>query len=184
MATGASRDLRVFIAALKDVSATAPATMRRELRSAAGVVATEARKISEQHSTSIPPTIRTSVQPSRGRAAVLAGGKGVTRGLARRMFAAPYGTEASERAYAAMQREQAGNVLAGLYEYGNKGSRPSDYGTFRHPVLGDMEVWVNQQRWAFLHPAAEHKGPELEAQMVAVIERWVRVLAGYRAGQL
>ncbi|MGH2875000.1 MAG: hypothetical protein ACRDNS_02165 [Trebonia sp.] len=179
MPTPVSSDLRMFIASVREVGATAPATLRRELRSAASMVAAEARRISSEHSTTIPATIRTSVQPSRGRAAVLAGGKGATHGLARRMFTAGYGTARAERAYAGMQREAAGNVIAGLYEYGNKDRGPHAT-TFRHPTFGDREDWQEQPRYPFLQPAAQHKAAEWVAQTSAVVERWVRVIADSR----
>ncbi len=41
--------------------------------------------------------------------------------------------------------------IGGLFELGNKGSRRKD--TFRHPVFGDRDVWVNQPMHPYLYPA-------------------------------
>ena len=176
MADLASEQLRVFIAQLKEVGPQVPVAARRALKGAGEVVAAEAKRIVSEHSTSIPPTVRTGFR--RGSVTVMAGGMGSTRGLARQMFTAGYGTPQADRAQRAMQREAGGNALAGLYEYGNRGSAGAGRsGTFRHPVFGH-DTWVVQSRWPFLEPALHNKAPEVEAEIVRVVERYLMVLEG------
>ena len=47
-----------------------------------------------------------------------------------------------------------GGPITGLLEDGNKGSGGAG-GTFRHPVFGNPEVWVNQPMHPYLRPAVE-----------------------------
>lgn len=42
--------------------------------------------------------------------------------------------------------------LAALYELGNRGGKRTSP-TFRHPVFGNRDVWVEQPRYRFLAPA-------------------------------
>jgi len=119
------------------------------------LIAKDAKVIAGEHSTSIPPTIKTTVRGMR--VGVQAGGKG----NARAAFSGSYGTTASNRA---MRKAEEGVALAGLYELGNKGGTAQVTGTFRHPVFGNREAWVNQPRYAFLVPAA--KKNEVKAQIL------------------
>lgn len=42
--------------------------------------------------------------------------------------------------------------------------------TFRHPVYGDREVWVSQEKRPFLFPAAEAKGDEVTGLVRAALD--------------
>lgn len=43
-------------------------------------------------------------------------------------------------------------------------------GTFRHPVFGNDQVWVNQAARPFLTPAAEASYPQVEAEVVRAVD--------------
>lgn len=49
-------------------------------------------------------------------------------------------------------------------------------GTFRHPVMGDMDVWVNQEAHPFLHPAAEAQSEALAAKVDVAIDEAIKAL--------
>lgn len=144
-------DLKAFIRALRKASPTAARGMRTRMRAAGAIVATEAKAIASQHSDSIPPTIHTTVY---GASVAVRAGKGV--------------------------------ALAAIYELGNKGSGGRDDGSFRHPVfeqgddglLQETDAWVDQDRWAFLKPAAEAKGVELEAEIMKLADEVADVITG------
>jgi hypothetical protein len=59
-------------------------------------------------------------------------------------------------------------VLAGLFEMGNKGS--SGGGTFRHPVFGNQDVWVNQKMHPFLSKALADKEEAAVALILDALE--------------
>lgn len=61
-----------------------------------------------------------------------------------------------------------GVPLAGLFELGNKGSRNSE--TFRHPVFGNRDVWVNQSMHPFLAAAFQDKFSMVEEEIGAALE--------------
>lgn len=42
--------------------------------------------------------------------------------------------------------------------------------TFRHPVYGDREVWVSQEKRSFLFPAAEAKGEQVTGLVRAALD--------------
>ncbi len=48
--------------------------------------------------------------------------------------------------------------LAGLWEMGNQRSSRDDT-TFRHPVFGDKNTWVEQPKWPFFSMALKHLEP-------------------------
>ncbi|MGH3097896.1 MAG: HK97 gp10 family phage protein [Streptosporangiales bacterium] len=52
-------------------------------------------------------------------------------------------------------------------------------GTFRHPVFGDREVWVNQKARPFLFPAVEAAGPHVREVVSDAISDAAR-LHGFR----
>jgi hypothetical protein len=49
-------------------------------------------------------------------------------------------------------------------------------GDFRHPVMGDMDVWVNQKAHPFLHPAAEAQSEALAVKVDAAIDEAIKTL--------
>lgn len=74
---------------------------------------------------------------------------------------------------------RAGNeqvAIAALYERGNRGSRVTAK-TFRHPVFGNPNVWVEQPRFPFLRPALAADRRSITKRMEAV---WDRALGPYR----
>jgi len=116
--------------------------LSKDLSAAGEIVAAEARKISSEHSQTIPPSIKV-----RRRVATVA--------------------------------VQAGNAdvpLAVLYEKGNKGSNPSST-TFRHPVFGNKNNWVTENRYPFLRPAAEKTMPEVEALVLKELDAAIDEIA-------
>lgn len=66
--------------------------------------------------------------------------------------------------------------IAILWERGNKGSRVADE-TFRHPVFGDREDWVDQPRHPFLRPALAQNRRQTTKAMEAM---WDRALEPHR----
>jgi hypothetical protein len=135
-----TRQLKEFIKSLRDTYPVAATGLKEKLRAGGEIVASEARKIAGEHSTSIPPTIRTSV-------------------------------------YGAVVSVKGGNKstpLAALYELGNKGKRSAD--SFRHPVFGRENDWVDQARYPFLVPALEKSGPAMEAELEKVADDIVDIL--------
>lgn len=133
-------DFRVVAKALRLAGGQTAKNLRRGLRAAGEIVATEARAISSANSKKIPPTIKVRVTSTT--VSVVAGGNGVPE--------------------------------AGLFEMGNAGRSAS--GTFRHPVFGDKEVWVDQPMHPFLKPAAANKENELETAVVAVLDDAVKTI--------
>lgn len=65
--------------------------------------------------------------------------------------------------------------LAALYELGNRGGN-QDSPTFRHPVYGNRNVFVEQQRYPFLRPAAQAKEAELQEAVMKVADAVADVL--------
>jgi len=59
--------------------------------------------------------------------------------------------------------------LAGLFEFGNKGSAGA--GPFRHPVFGNREVWVNQPTRPYLAPALAARQEQVVDGFVDLIGR-------------
>jgi hypothetical protein len=59
-------------------------------------------------------------------------------------------------------------ALAGLLEAGNSGSR--DTTSFRHPVFGDKDVWVNQPTKPYLFPAGQNKKSQAQQAIAKVID--------------
>ena len=49
-------------------------------------------------------------------------------------------------------------------------------GTFRHPVMGDMNVWVTQEAHPFLHPAAEAQSAALAVKVDLAIDEAIKHL--------
>lgn len=47
-------------------------------------------------------------------------------------------------------------------------------GAFRHPVFGNQDVWVDQTAHPFLAPAADEVAPEIEEQLLGVIDSSLR----------
>lgn len=92
---------------------------------------------------------------------------GTTEQVAESIHARPL----TEHAWAV---EAGGGPLAGLWEEGNKGSALSDP-TFRHPVFGNTEVWVDQQKWPYLSRAVEELGPIVERELEDAIVETVGV---------
>jgi hypothetical protein len=62
----------------------------------------------------------------------------------------------------------AGVPIAGLYEYGNRGS--SSGNTFRHPVFGDRSNWVQQKRYPFMRPAVLATGHLAETEILKALD--------------
>jgi len=137
-------DLRDFHSMVKGLRKAKPELnkeLRKGLRAAGVLIAEEAKTIAGQHSNSIPPTIR--VRTAGATVAILAGTADVP--------------------------------LAVLYEIGNTGKgrvqAPSHKSTFRHPVFGNREVWVEQDRHPFLEPAAVLHAAEAERMVVKALDR-------------
>lgn len=65
--------------------------------------------------------------------------------------------------------------IASLWELGNKGSKRSAK-TFRHPVFGNRNVWVEQDKHPFLAPARRASLVTTRPQMK---KAWDRALAPY-----
>lgn len=64
----------------------------------------------------------------------------------------------------------AGVPLAGLFEEGNQGKRGGD-ATFRHPVFGNKNVWVEQPMHPFLAPALADKLGDVEEGVNAALNQ-------------
>jgi hypothetical protein len=62
---------------------------------------------------------------------------------------------------------------AAAFEHGG------DPGTFRHPVFGNRDVWVDQQARPFLTPAGQAHEEDLLAAVGQAIEDWVTAI-GFR----
>ena len=138
-------------ALIKDLKAAGPAAsrgLRTTIKSAAEIVAVEARSNASQHSQSIPPTIkaRTYLSATKASAATITAGKGVP--------------------------------LAALYELGNVGGRDDSktfrHPVFeRNADTGKLEqtdAWVEQARYPYLQPALDKTAPEVEAALKAVAD--------------
>lgn len=52
-------------------------------------------------------------------------------------------------------------------------------GTFRHPVFGNRDNWVEQEAHPFLAPALEVEGPKVELAALAAVEATL-LAAGFR----
>lgn len=121
--------------------------LRKQLRAGGEIMAIEARKIAGEHSEKIPPTIK--VRVAGATVAVVAGG--------------------------------AKAPVAGLFELGNKGKGKSQAasrrGTFRHPVFGNRENWVNQEMHPFLRPAAETTLPEAQEKILQALDEVKKIVA-------
>ena len=75
-----------------------------------------------------------------------------------------------------------GDPLAAIYELGNKGSKASETGTFKHPTFGNKNAWVEQPRWAFLRPAVDEAMPEVEVAVMKVADEVASSLTDYLHG--
>jgi hypothetical protein len=64
--------------------------------------------------------------------------------------------------------------LAGLLEFGSKGRENSD--TFKHPVFGNAQVWVDQPKHEFLKPAAAANQERIELEGLAAIDAALEML--------
>lgn len=115
--------LRELATALRKTEAKAYKDYRKALRAAGEITAERARSIAAENSTSIPPTVK--VRVAGAQVSITGGSKSVP--------------------------------LGGLYELGNTGgaksAAASRSGTFRHPVFGDRDVWVDQPMHRYLWPA-------------------------------
>ncbi len=122
-------NLKTFAEQLKKLEPRLARRLRDNLAEAGETVAERARGLAAEHSTSIPPTIKTRV-------------RGVNVYVSAGSAAVP---------------------LAGLYEVGNASGRRvrSGSGTFRHPVFGNKDVWVDQPGFPFLRRALEEVEPLL-----------------------
>lgn len=72
-----------------------------------------------------------------------------------------------------------GVPLAGLMEYGNKGrssSTATGQGRFRHPVFGNMDVWVNQPMHPYLRPALVSGAPAAQSAIVDALDEVVALI--------
>jgi len=65
-------------------------------------------------------------------------------------------------------------VLLELGNVGNRRSGHSRQGTFRHPVFGNTEVWVEQPMHPYLKPAAEKSLPVAERRLGSVVDTALR----------
>lgn len=147
---GSGIDARDFHDVARALHKAAPATSRalkRRLRKAGEIVAVEARAIASEHSQSIPPTIK--VRTRAAAVEVIAGGPD-----------AP---------------------VASLFELGNtrdaKSASASRKGSFRHPVYGNREVWVEQPMHRYLAPAAAAHMVEVEREVVGALEEATQIIA-------
>lgn len=139
-----TRDFANLSRALRKASPELAAEFRGELRAIGQIVADEAKRIAEESSESIPPTIRVSVRLAT--VSVLAG--------------------------------DGENAIAGLFELGNKGGGKSQAaskrGTFRHPVFGNRDVWVNQDMHPYEKPAQERTMAQVDAALLQVLDSTAR----------
>ncbi|MCU1494810.1 MAG: hypothetical protein JWO62_2574 [Acidimicrobiaceae bacterium] len=71
-----------------------------------------------------------------------------------------------------------GIPLAGLMEIGNKGASQAGAADFRHPVFGDMNVWVAQSTHPFLTPALQSAAPAAEAAAVEALDEAIAIALG------
>lgn len=151
MADGAKNFIKASEKFPKEVSRE----LRREIRASADLVAMEARAIVTPHSKSIPPTIKSGARISVKNVTgfVTAGGQGT-------------------------KKSNDGNVLAGLYEYGNRG-KGGGYkfkeAHFRHPVFakGSRQEWrwTTQKRYPFLGIAVEANKKKVERGIQDAVAR-------------
>lgn len=58
--------------------------------------------------------------------------------------------------------------LAGLLEAGNKGRRNA--ATFRHPVFGNRDVWVEQPTKPYLRPAGQAHAEEARQRIEQIVD--------------
>jgi hypothetical protein len=168
-----TRDFTAIAKALREAKPLLAKEMKQGLKRAGEITAAEARVISSEHSTSIPPSIKTGVRGSVVE--VRAGGVVGARKIARELHGGGYGTRHSDAHRKRLERAAEGSAIAGLYEYGNKGGT-SVGGTFRHPVFGDRGNWVEQRRYPFLRPAVEKTKRQAEDAMVNVLDEVSRKL--------
>jgi hypothetical protein len=184
--TGSSidtRDFQRFALGLRKIAPEARKKLRRELVKAGEIVAREARAIASEHSTSIPPSVK--VRTYGARVIVQAGGPaGGGAALAKELFGAGYGTTKANRSTRSLERKAEGTPLAYLFEIGNeKGGKEGLPGTFRHPVFGDREDWVSQQKHPFLTPAvAKNIGHVTDRVEAALTEAVDIAMAGLKHG--
>src|SRR5580693_3531007 len=110
-------DTREFKAVAKALRKAQPAMYKelaKNLRAAGKLVANDAKSIAGDHSASIPPTIKVR---QRGTAvSVEAGGVAGAAKLARAIQGAAYGTSASNRSVAGLEKQAEGNAIAGLFD--------------------------------------------------------------------
>lgn len=69
-----------------------------------------------------------------------------------------------------------------LYELGNQQRRSrigvaQEGGTFRHPVFGNRDVWVDQPRYPFLAPAAALSAAEVDREVGRAMDLVARTIA-------
>ncbi len=69
-------------------------------------------------------------------------------------------------------------VIGELFEMGNKGAKRSAK-TFRHPVFGQKDVWVEQPMHRYLSEARREARPAIALLMN---KTWDRALSPYRLG--
>lgn len=160
------RDFRDVAKALKKAQPALYKEVAKGIRSAGKLVQDDAKVIAGQYSTSIPKTIK--VRQRGLGVSVEAGGVTGGRKLAREIQSSGYGTKASNKALKKMESLSGGLPIAGLYELGNKGGRNTVdmNGTFRHPVYGHVDRWVDQERHSYLLPAGEKN----KAASLALVE--------------
>jgi hypothetical protein len=61
--------------------------------------------------------------------------------------------------------------IAGLFELGSKGNRSSATGgTFRHPVFGNRDNWVDQEMHPFLAPAGRKNQAAVDALVFKALD--------------
>jgi hypothetical protein len=139
-------DFRLVAKALRRAAPDLAKGLRADLRVAGLEVAAKAKAIAEENSEKIAGTIKVRVASTT--VAVVAGGEGVPE--------------------------------AALFELGNTGGRrsaaASGRGTFRHPVFGNRDVWVNQDMHPFLAPAAASEMPRFEANVSRTLDRVTRTI--------
>lgn len=123
-----SAEFREVARQLKVARGEGQKRLRKNLKEAGEIVATEARAIASEHSEKIPRSIR--VRTSGATVSIVEGGPKAPN-------AAPF-------------------------EVGNAGDRRSLSvgslgGTFRHPVFGNRQVWVEQPMHPAVRPAIARK---------------------------
>lgn len=166
-------DFKAVVKALRKAEPVLNREVRRELRSAGEIVAVEAKAIASQWSKSIPPTIK--VRTSGASVAIEAGGVVNAAALAREMFDSGYGSSSSDKHSRDLDRRANGAVIAALFELGNTGDARSSVarggGTFRHPVFGNRDNWVEQPMHPYLAPAALANLKKIDERIFAALDK-------------